>query len=90
MRYSFDPGKRASNRAKHGLDFEDAQTVIESGRTVTFEDNRFDYGEQRFLTLGLLRGRVAVVVTAETDDEVRVISMRWATSHEQDIYFANL
>lgn len=87
-RYSYDPNKRASNRKKHGLDFEDAKEVIESGRTVTFEDNRFEYGERRFVTLGILRGRV--VATAETDDEIRVVSMRWATSHEQDIYFRNL
>ena len=90
MRYSYDPNKRASNRKKHGLDFEDTRDVIESGQTVTFEDNRFDYGEQRFITLGVLRGKVVVVATAETDDEVRVISMRWATSNEQDIYFRNL
>ena len=90
MHYSYDANKRASNLTKHGLDFEDARKVIESGQTVTFEDKRFDYGEPRFITLGLLRGEVAVLVTAETDDEVRVISMRRATSHEQDIYCKNL
>ncbi|GAB1390025.1 MAG: hypothetical protein AMXMBFR78_08100 [Rubrivivax sp.] len=38
MRYSFDPAKQASNRKKHGLDLAEAPKVIESGRTVTFED----------------------------------------------------
>ena len=90
MRYSYDPNKRASNRKKHGLDFEDTRDVIESGQTVTFEDNRFDYGEQRYITLGMLGSKVVVVATAETGDEVRVISMRWATNDEQDIYFRNL
>ena len=90
MYYHYDPDKRESNLNKHGLDFEAARTLIESEQNVTFEDKRFDYREQRFVTLGLLRGRVAVVVTAETEDEVRVISMRWATKHEQDIYFRNL
>ena len=90
MRYGYDPSKRASNRKKHGLDFEDAGDIIESGRTVTFEDNRFDYGEQRYITLGMLGSKVVVVATAETGDEVRVISMRWATNDEQDIYFGNL
>ena len=43
MRYTYDPNKRASNQKKHALDLEDAKEVIESGQTVTFEDNRFDY-----------------------------------------------
>ena len=54
MRYSFDPAKQTSNRKKHGLDLADAKDVIESGLTVTFEDRRFDYGEERFVTLGRL------------------------------------
>jgi uncharacterized protein len=45
VRYSFDPAKRATNLKKHGFDIADAQKVIESGMTVTFEDRRFDYGE---------------------------------------------
>ena len=57
---------------------------------MTFEDRRFDYGEQRFITLGLLNGEVVVVVTAETDEEIRVISMRKAEQNEQEIYFRNL
>lgn len=50
MRYSYDPNKNASNLKKHGLNFDAAKTVIESGQTVTFEDNRCDYGEQRYVT----------------------------------------
>ena len=90
MRYSFDPAKRASNLKKHGLDLADAPKVIESDQTVTFEDRRFDYGEERFVTLGPLDGRLVVVVTAETADDVRVISMRKADRHEQAIYRENL
>ena len=50
----------------------------------------FDYGEQRFISLGLLNGEVVVVVTAETDEEICVISMRKAEQNEQEIYFRNL
>ena len=67
MRYTYDPKKRAVNLKKHGYDFEDALQVIESGRTVTFEDRRFQYEEQRFITLGVLRDGVVVIATAETD-----------------------
>lgn len=90
MRYTHDPKKRAANLKKHGYDFEDAPQVIESGRTVTFEDRRFDYDEQRFITLGVLREEVVIITTAETDKEIRVISMRKAERNEQEIYYSNL
>jgi uncharacterized DUF497 family protein len=90
MRYTFDPEKRAANLKKHGYDFEDAPQVIESGHTVTFEDRRFAYDEQRFITLGMLRGEVVVITTAETDEEIRLISMRKAERNEQEIYYSNL
>ena len=87
MRFLYDPEKRLGNLRKHGYDFDDAKQVIESDQTVTFEDCRFDYGEQRFVTLGMLRGNVVVIITAETEDEIRLISMRRAERHEQEIYF---
>jgi len=90
VRYSFDPAKQASNFKKHGFDFADAQRVIESGRTVTFEDRRFDYGEERYVTLGPLDQTLVAIVTAETGDHVRIISMRKADRHEQAIYRENL
>ena len=90
MRYTFDPEKRAANLKKHGYDFEDAPQVIESGHTVTFEDRRFAYDEQRFITLGMLRGEVVVITTAETDEEIRLISMRKAERNEQEIYYSNI
>ncbi|MEW5890205.1 MAG: BrnT family toxin [Pseudomonadota bacterium] len=90
MRYTYGPKKKAANLKKHGYDFDDAPQVIESDRIVTFEDRRFDYGEQRFVTLGMLRGEVVVIATAETDDEIRVISMRRAERNEEEIYYRNL
>lgn len=90
MRYTCDERKRAANRKKHGYDFKDAPPIIESAAAVTFEDRRFDYGEQRFVTLGMLRGDVVVVITAETEEEIRVISMRKAERHEEEIYYAQL
>jgi len=86
MRFSFDPVKCAGNLKKHGLDLADARKVIESGQTVTFEDRRFDYGEERFVTLGPLGDVLVAIVTAETEEHIRVISMRKADRHEQAIY----
>ena len=90
MRYTFDPEKNAANLKKHGYDFEDAPQMIESDRTVTFEDRRFAYDEQRFITLGMLRGEGVVIATAETDEEIRLISMRKAERNEQEIYYSNI
>ena len=90
MRYTHDPKKRVANLKRHGYDFKDAPVVIESDNTVTFEDRRFEYDEQRFITLGVLREGVVVITTTETDDEIRVISMRKAEKNEEAIYYSNL
>jgi uncharacterized DUF497 family protein len=90
MRYTHDPKKQAANLKKHGYDFKDARQVIESNRAVTFEDRRFDYDEQRFITMGVLRGKVVVIATAETDEEIRVIYLRRAEANEEKIYYGKL
>lgn len=81
--------KKTANLKKHGLDFDDARDVIESTQTAAFEDKRFDYGEARYLTLGLLHGEVVIIATAETDKTIRIISMRKAGKYEQKIYYEN-
>lgn len=89
MNFTWDESKRQTNRREHGFDFADASQVFE-GPTFTFEDDRFAYDEQRFITLGLVRGQVVVIAHTERDDEVRVISMRKGTKREQTFYFHNL
>ena len=86
MQFSWDEAKRQVNLRKHGLDFADASAVFE-GTTFTFEDDRFDYGEQRYITLGLLHGRVVIIAHMEHHDEIRMISMREGTKREQILYF---
>jgi len=86
MEFTWSEAKRAANIKAHGLDFVDAPRVFE-GVTYTFEDDRFSYGEQRFVTLGLLAGVPVSVVHTESEHEIRVISFRKATKHEVQIYF---
>ena len=83
--YEWNETKNQENLSKHGLSFEDANIVF-SGPCVTFEDTRYDYGEERFITLGLLAGRVVVIAHTPRDEKTRVISMRKANSREQEIY----
>ena len=89
MNFTWDEAKRQTNRREHGFDFADAAQVFERP-TLTFEDDRFAYDEQRFITLGPFRGQVVVIAHTERDDEVRVISMRKGTKREQTFYFRNL
>ena len=89
MRFSWNEAKRESNLRNHGLDFVDAAEVFE-GATFTYQDDRFDYGEERFVTLGLLRGAVVSIVHTETPRRIHIISFRKATKHEQAIFFQNL
>ena len=89
MQIVWDDAKRRANLRKHGLDFADCQRVF-SGITYTMADNRFTYGEQRLVTLGLLGDTVVVIAHTESTHELRVISMRKATRNEQTIYFENI
>jgi uncharacterized DUF497 family protein len=86
MNFEWDEAKRQSNLRKHRLDFADAESVF-TGATFTFEDDRFEYGEDRYITLGLLRGTVVVIAHTEREDIIRVISMRKAIKNEQRLYF---
>ncbi len=86
MRFEWDEAKRESNLLKHGIDFIDVEKVF-AGETVTILDDRFDYAEERFITLGLLDGRVAVVAHTETEGLIRLISARKATRNEEISYF---
>ncbi len=89
MRYIWDPGKRQSNLLKHGFDFGDAEIVF-NGPTFTYEDDRYNYGEQRWITLGFLKGLFVAIAHTETQSEIRIISMRGGTKYEQSIFFENL
>nr|VFJ61739.1 MAG: hypothetical protein BECKDK2373C_GA0170839_10914 [Candidatus Kentron sp. DK] len=82
MNFTWDEAKRKTNLAKHGFDFADAETVF-AGVTYTFNDDRTDYGEERFITLGMLETTVVVIAHTEQDNEIRIISMRKATKREQ-------
>ena len=89
MEFTWSRAKRTANLKAHGLDFVDAPRVFE-GATFTFEDDRFPYGEQRFVTLGLLAGIPVSIVHTESEHEIRVISLRKATQRETQIYFGEI
>ncbi len=89
MRFTWDEHKRKSNLRDHGFDFVDAERVFE-GLTTTYEDDRFSYGEKRFVTLGLLSGVAVSIVHLESPRRIHVISFRRATRHEEIFLFKTL
>jgi len=89
MRFTWSERKRGISLKEHGLDFIDAARVFE-GLTFTYEDDRFAYGEQRFITLGLLAGVPVSVAHTESDDEIHIISFRKATAREARRFFSEV
>jgi uncharacterized DUF497 family protein len=61
MDLEWDEDKRLSNLQKHKIDFIDATKVFDE-YTITFEDDRENYGEQRFITFGRLQGYVVAII----------------------------
>lgn len=89
IKFEWNENKNRLNCEKRGLNFEDANLIF-SGEVITFEDDRFDYGEERFITLGTLKGRVVVIVHTQRGLYIRLISMRKANEREKKIYFQRL
>jgi uncharacterized DUF497 family protein len=94
MRITFDPAKRERTLRERSLDFRDAPKVF-AGSRFTFEDTRFEYPERRYITVGLLDGRMVILVWTPGEEteggECRhVISMRRANGREQARYLQRL
>jgi len=89
MKFEWDDKKRQRNLKKHGIDFADLEPMF-LGVTVTILDDRFDYGEDRFVTFGLLNSVVLVVAHTEENDVIRFISARKATRNEEKRYFEEI
>ena len=89
MSYEWDEQKRQINVKKHGVDFIDVPEIFD-GDIVTLPDERFDYGETRFIVIGILKSQVVVVVYTERGDNIRIISARKATKNEQIYYFQQI
>lgn len=89
MSLTFEWGeiKAEDNYVKHGVTFGLAKRVFEDPFAIEFLDDREDYGEERFVIIGLADAQVLYVACTERDDAIRIISARRATKHEQKAYF---
>jgi uncharacterized DUF497 family protein len=82
--FVWDEQKNESNIRKHGLDFSDAWRIF-IGPVLVARDDREDYGEERWIGIGLLDARAVVIVFSERDDgSIRVISLRRTLRYERE------
>ena len=88
-RFEWNEAKRRSNLWRHGIDFAEVVEVF-ADYPVTVEDDRYDYGERRYSTLALFRGRVVFIAHTQTEYIIRLISARWATKNEEITYFKEI
>jgi uncharacterized protein len=88
VRVVWDRAKDIANQKKHGVSFREASELLVSGgdHLEIFDDAHSD-DEDRFISIGpIRRGLVLVVWTEREDNQVRVISARWATRREQALF----
>ena len=86
MKFEWDEVKNKANIQKHSIDFNDIPELFEHPM-LTLLDNRSDYGEDRWIGIGLLLGLVGVVIYTEREgDIIRIISARKATRREVKNY----
>jgi uncharacterized protein len=89
LRFSWDERKNKTNRAKHGVWFEEAQSAFHDPHARVFYDPEHSEEEERFLLLGLSSARRILVVVhsyREAERLIRIISARKATKKEVRAY----
>jgi uncharacterized DUF497 family protein len=84
--FEWDEDKAASNAAKHGVRFEAARSVFDDPFAIEYVDDRQDYGEDRFILIGMASGRLLTVVYTMRAEAIRIISARGAEPYEQRAY----
>lgn len=89
MLIEFDSAKREQTLIDRGLDFADAPKIF-SGKHFSLADDRADYGEQRFISVGKLADRIVVLIWTPRGEVRRIISMRYANEREKPRYAQHL
>jgi uncharacterized DUF497 family protein len=88
LEFEWHEVKAEANLQAHGVSFELAKTVFKDPFAIERLDNRENYGEERFVIIGMADGHVLLFVAyTEREERIRIISARRVTQHEQDDYF---
>jgi uncharacterized protein len=84
--FEWDDEKAARNLARHGVSFEAARLAFDDPFAVVREDRRRDYGEDRYILLGMVENHLLAVVHTQRDARIRIISARLAEPRERRRY----
>ncbi|MDJ0658945.1 MAG: BrnT family toxin [Crocosphaera sp.] len=84
--FEWDDSKAKSNEIKHSVSFPFATRVFDDGNRLTVIDERFQYGEVRYIVLGKIEQRIYVVAYTIRGSVIRLISARKANSREVKRY----
>ena len=85
--FEWDPEKDARNQAKHGVDFAEARTIFGDPFELATPDPDHSVGEYRFLSTGLSESNHLLVVSyTEREERIRIISARYASPREREVY----
>lgn len=89
IEFEWDEEKNRRNRAKHGVSFQRARAVFADSFAQEKLDNRDNYGEERWLTVGISHGQMLAVINTQRGERYRLISARKATREEINAYYKN-
>jgi uncharacterized DUF497 family protein len=88
LEFEWHNAKAEANFRRHGVSFDLAKTIFRDPFAIEFLDDRLEYGEERFVMIGMAEGKVLLFVAyTEREERIRIISARRATQNEQDDYF---
>ncbi len=90
MKFEWDEQKRLINLQRHGFDFVGISGIFDDPNALTILDDRYNYGETRYITFGLLNGRVVAIAHTEDDKITRIISVRKAEKNEEIEYYKRI
>jgi uncharacterized protein len=88
VRFEWDPDKEAANRTKHDVGFAEAVELLSSDTDyLEIYDEAHSFDEERFIAIGpIARGTVLVVWTERMEEITRIISARWTTKQERELF----
>jgi uncharacterized DUF497 family protein len=84
--FEWDDDKAAKNLLKHGISFAQAISAFHDTFAIEYLDDRTDYGEDRFIHIGMTGGHLLTVAFTDRADRIRIISARRSTKYEEELY----
>lgn len=84
--FEWDDDKADANARKHGVSFDEAKSVFRDPFGIELLDDRDDYGEDRYILIGMAFERVLVVIHTPREERNRIISARHAEPNERRFY----